>query len=256
MLQRYRDELVSLVRQGRTVYNDMDSSMKSSLKENRERSSSYSFMSREDKNAVYFLGRTVREEYQGWYTRADATVERLAPNRLAEFRGLYIQEGLDELVFHSFYSAEAENEALRILLMMQRQARILESAATMFESVLVDLRRIVQADLFDTELDKARELASSGYHRPAVVIAAVVLEKHLAEVAQKHNIDVSKIRPTINVLSNLLRDHGVIDNVPWRHIQQLADIRNLCAHASGREPTESEVTDMVNGVERLITNLS
>lgn len=237
------------------MYNDMHSNLESNFKKNCDRRSPFSYTSQEGENSIYFLGHAVREQYQGWYTKADIIVERLAPSRLAEFQGLYIMKRLDGLAFHSSESEEVENEAVRLLLMMERQTRILESAAVLFESVVSDLRRIVQAELFDSELDEARELANSGYHRAAVVVAAVVLEGHLTEVAKKHGIDVSKKRPTINVLNELLRDHGVIDNVPWRQIQHLADIRNLCAHASSREPTESEVSGMVSGVERLMATL-
>ena len=45
-------------------------------------------------------------------------------------------------MFHSFDSEEVEDEAVRLLLMMERQSRILESAAALLESVVADLRHI------------------------------------------------------------------------------------------------------------------
>ena len=62
------------------------------------------------------------------------------------------------------------------------QLKILESVRTRFDTSLFDIAQLVRADLFDSELDAARELAKNGFLRGAGAIAGVILERHLAQV--------------------------------------------------------------------------
>ncbi len=95
-----------------------------------------------------------------------------------------------------------------------------------FESSLFDIRQLVQADLFDSELDAARELAKSKFKRAAGAGAGVVLGRHLGQVCDSHSIKISKKSPVISDLNNALKDASVIDVPTWRFVQHLADIRN------------------------------
>jgi len=45
------------------------------------------------------------------------------------------------------------------------QIEILKSVQARFESSLFDVAQLVRADLFDSELDSARELAKNGFLR-------------------------------------------------------------------------------------------
>jgi hypothetical protein len=110
----------------------------------------------------------------------------------------------------------------------------------------------LQADLFDSEIETASVLAKSGYLRAAGAICGVVLEKHLHHVCGAHNIKLAKKNPTISDLIQLLKDGSVITVAQWRFIQSLADVRNICDHAKGREPTKVEISDLVTGVEKTL----
>jgi len=55
-----------------------------------------------------------------------------------------------------------------------------------------------------------------------------------------------------NILNQLLKDSGVIDTPMWRCIQHLGDLRNLCDHSEGREPSREEVNDLISGVTKVI----
>ena len=79
-----------------------------------------------------------------------------------------------------------------VVMKFQAQLMILESANVRFESLLFDIRQIVQADLFDSEIEIARELKGNGFLRPAGAVSGIVLEKHLAQVCQNHNIVIRK----------------------------------------------------------------
>ena len=125
-------------------------------------------------------------------------------------------------------------------LRLKTQLEILKSAEARFQSSLFDIRQLVRADLFDSELDACRELAAHGFLRAAGAIAGVILEKHLRQVIADHGIDVRKAEPTINDFNDQLKKAGVLDVPAWRQIQRLGDIRNLCGHSKHREPSSKK----------------
>jgi len=110
---------------------------------------------------------------------------------------------------------------------------------------------LVQADLFDSELEAAKELNKKGFVRGAGAIAGVVLEKHLAQVCENHNVKVSKKNPGINDYNQLLKDNEVIEVKDWRFIQHLADLRNLCDHDKKKEPKKEDIDELIDGVEKV-----
>jgi hypothetical protein len=133
----------------------------------------------------------------------------------------------------------------------RQQLAILASVKARFESSLFDIRQLVQADLFDSELDAAKELAKNKFTRAAGALAGVVLERHLAQACNNHGIKVTKKHPALGDLNNALKDAEVIDVPQWRSIQYLADIRNLCDHNKAKEPTAEQIDDLVAGVMKV-----
>ena len=138
---------------------------------------------------------------------------------------------------------------------MEQQLRILESAKQRFESSLFDIRQLVSADLFDSEILAAEALLKNNFLRAAGAVAGVVLEKHLIQVCENHAIKVTKKNPTISDLNDLLKNADVIDTPRWRANQHLADIRNLCDHNKTKEPTTDQVSDLVDGVAKVLKTL-
>jgi hypothetical protein len=117
------------------------------------------------------------------------------------------------------------------------------------------MRQLVQADLFDTELDSARELTKHGFRRGAGAIAGVVLEKHLAQVVSNHKIKISKQHPTISDLNDSLKAANILDVPTWRGIQRLGDLRNICDHNKQAEPTVTDVGELIDGVDKITKTL-
>jgi hypothetical protein len=138
---------------------------------------------------------------------------------------------------------------------MEQQLNILKSAQQRFTSSLFDIRQLVAADLFDSEIEAARALVKNKFLRAAGAIAGVVLEKHLAQVCENHAIKVTKKNPTIGDFNDLLKNADVIDTPRWRANQHLADIRNLCDHNKTKEPTEEQVQDLVDGVAKVLKTM-
>jgi hypothetical protein len=142
-----------------------------------------------------------------------------------------------------------------MMMRFDTQRAILGSAESRFKSSLFDIAQLVRADLFDSELDAARELTKHGFLRPAGAIAGVVIEKHLAQVCVNHGVPIKKKDPAINDFNEALKNASVVDIPAMRQIQRLADIRNLCDHNKHREPTKDEVIELVDGAEKLCKTL-
>lgn len=205
--------------------------------------------------------------YHRWYTESREVIKWLIPNRLDEFEKLYKPEKRKSIDSSSYtiqdwllgirapvdeFTGQKRFEDFGAAIMrFQNQLLILKSARARFESSLFDIKQLVQADLFDSELDAARELNKKGFTRGAGAIAGVVLEGHLAQVCENHNIKIRKKNPSINDYNQLLKDNEVIDIKDWRFIQHLADLRNLCDHKKKKEPTKEDIEELIKGVEKI-----
>ena len=117
-----------------------------------------------------------------------------------------------------------------------QQLSIVKTIRERFRSSLFDIRQLAQADLFDSELEAAKELAKNKFIRAAGAVAGVVLERHLKEVCGNHDVTIRRKNPQISDLNESLKGADVVDIPQWRFIQHLGDLRNLCAHDKKPEP--------------------
>lgn len=208
-----------------------------------------------------------KNNYQAWYSKSQTLIKQVMPGRLADFmsyfgspkerkeitfqnymirdylQGLEVTRGPEKHVIASGRAAIPE---------FQQQLYIVMAAKSMLNSTLMDLTSILQADLFDTEVEESEALAKAGHLRAAGVICGVVIEKHLYHVCEIHNISVRKRNPNISDFNQTLRDASVIEVPQWRYIQHLADIRNICGHKKEREPTKEEIDDLIVGTKKVL----
>jgi hypothetical protein len=210
-------------------------------------------------------------DYQAWYSEAQAVIKLLLPDRLNDFIRFYekpkatrkditfdnyvIEDYLHSLTVTRGWEKEVIVGRSAAIPKFQQQYNILKAVQSRFESSLFDIKQLVQADLFDSELESARELNKNKFFRAAGAIGGVVLEKHLAQVANNHNLNLSKQHPTINDFNELLKQNGILDIAQWRFIQHLGDIRNICDHNKKVEPTSQQVTDLIDGVDKITKTL-
>lgn len=208
-----------------------------------------------------------KSDYQAWYSEAQAVVKQVIPNRLDDlisyyeyprvrkdisFQNYMIKDYLQGLTITRYGGSEVVADSSAAIPEFTQQLNIVKAAKATLESSLMDLKAVLQADLFDTEIESAGALAKAGYLRAAGAICGVVLEKHLHHVCDIHNIKVAKKNPGISDLIQLLKDGNVITVAQWRFIQSLADIRNMCDHAKGREPTKDEIADLIVGTGKIL----
>lgn len=119
---------------------------------------------------------------------------------------------------------------------------------------LITFKQIVQAEVFDSELEQAKSLLESGYKNAAAVIAGVVLETAIKELCLNNGIGIERKRLT--QLSDDLAKAGVYNKLQQKQITALADIRNNAAHGDYDEFTKEDVERMIIDIERFLLNYS
>ncbi|MBC1193221.1 DUF4145 domain-containing protein [Microcystis aeruginosa BLCCF108] len=115
---------------------------------------------------------------------------------------------------------------------------------------LSSIKTLVQAEVFDSELEQANELFSSGYHTAAAVIAGVVLETALRELCDRSGIPHGKL----DKMNSELAKAGVYNKLNQKRITAIADIRNSAAHGKQDEFTVQDVSDMIKDVGRFLAD--
>ncbi|PJC56415.1 hypothetical protein CO026_00460, partial [Candidatus Kaiserbacteria bacterium CG_4_9_14_0_2_um_filter_41_32] len=110
-----------------------------------------------------------RDKYQHWYSESLVVIKLLLPDRIGDFVKLYekpkarksieygnyvIEDYLQNLVVTSGYGDRKVGPEAAIS-QFQQQLYILKSVQKRFESSLFDIRQLVQADVFDSELESA-----------------------------------------------------------------------------------------------------
>jgi hypothetical protein len=202
-----------------------------------------------------------KSTYEAWYSESLALLRQLLPDRVDNFISMYEKPKNRKHVLYGNYVIQDYMQGLTVgdrvgpdaaVPQYRQQLSILKAAAARFNSSLFEIKQLVQADLFDSELETARELQKHKFFRAAGAIAGVVLEKHLHQVCSDRGVKIAKKHPGINDLNEVLKSNSIVDIPQWRLISMLADIRNICDHNKQKEPTDTQVTDLIDGTEKIL----
>ena len=261
-LERYKHDLDNLIRTGRILQH----AFQHEYEQDRFTALAHEQLG---EGAQRFLDElpSFSQDYQLWYSEAKALVRQLLPDRLEDFTRYYERPKVArKQITYANYTIEDALNGLTVsghgpgpaaaLNAFDQQLQIVRSIESRFESSLFDIRQLAQADVFDSELEAAKELVKNRFLRAAGVVAGVVLERHLKEVCSRRNITIRKQRPQVSDLNNKLKDAGVIDTSQWRFNQHLGDLRNLCAHDGDLEPSLDQVNDLLVGVAKVTKTIS
>ena len=262
-IDRFRESLKALISRGDDLHNSMQySSRKEEFVERLQKI----IPDKGEQEAFLKALPDFHELYEPWYSEALVVVRQLLPDRTSNFISFYekpkarksIQYGnyvIQDYLQHLTTSDHWGNVAVGMsaaLPQFRQQLAILKAVRARFDSSLFEIRQLVQADIFDSEIDAARELLKNRFVRAAGAMVGVVLERHLRQVCDDHAVEVRSKHPTISTLNDLLKENSVIDVPQWRHISLLSDIRNLCDHSKTTEPTFEQVTDLLEGTNKVL----
>ncbi|HRG62257.1 MAG TPA: hypothetical protein PLP75_04450 [Burkholderiales bacterium] len=202
--------------------------------------------------------------YQEWYSKSISIIKLLLPERLDDFIRQYKIPENRSIINYSSYVIEDFLNGIRqkgvvtleaAIPKFTQQRAILKACYERFDSSLFDIKRLLQADLFDSELEAAKELINKGFYRAAGAIAGVVLESYFAQICESNNLKLPKKDPSINDYNEFLKKEEVITLTEYKHISMLATIRNQCVHNKSEEPTKNDVETLINGVAK-VTNIN
>ena len=112
---------------------------------------------------------------------------------------------------------------------------------------LFDVRRLVEAEVFDDFLGQAQHLLAKGYFQPAAVIAGAVLEDTLCKSCQRVGIPIST-KPKMDKMNADLAKAGEYNKLTQKRITAIADIRNSAAHGKWDEFSENDVQDAIKWI--------
>lgn len=203
--------------------------------------------------------------YHAWYNESLRLIKQLMPERLEDFIGLYVggnkRKSIDitnYTISDSLRGVEVTRgvdiviEPVDAMELFLQQLYIVKSLKACFESSLFNIKELLQADIFDSELDGAKELYKNGFYRAAGALCGVILERHFAEVCVAHSIKIKNTTPGISEFNDRLKEENVVDNKTYLLIQRLGSIRNLCDHNKKQEPTREDIDDLINGTDKVI----
>ena len=210
-----------------------------------------------------------KNNYQAWYSESIVLLKQLLPDRVLDFTKLYEKPKTrgKEITFENYVIEDALQGLIitrggekvvgidAAIPRFTQQLNIIKAINKRFESSLFDIKQLVQADLFDSELEAAKELNKKGFLRGAGAIAGVVLEKHLLQVCDNHDVKITKKNPSISDYNDKLKEAGTYETSSWRKIQHLGDLRNLCDHKKEKDPKTEDVDELIEGVERIIKTI-
>jgi HEPN domain-containing protein len=111
---------------------------------------------------------------------------------------------------------------------------------------------LIAGEIFDSVLEQAKYLVTSGYKDPAAILARVILEDALKRLARGEGIDdtlrASRINDELKAISKYSQPQ-------WRLIQAWLDIGNAAAHGKFDEYSREYVVKLLEGVGGFVASI-
>lgn len=192
---------------------------------------------------------TKHSEYSGSYDQVD---EIMLDEWKVKAKSLIVKAcGNDGEHIKAFVAAEKPRNFDDSYRRLKRVKPVFMAAKDDFQGgYLSSVKTLVQAELFDSELEQASELLTSGYKGPAAVVAGVVLETALKDLCTQNSIPHAKL----DKMNSDLAKAGLYNKLQQKKITALADIRNSAAHGDWGSFNEDEAKEMIRDVERFLSN--
>jgi hypothetical protein len=133
--------------------------------------------------------------------------------------------------------------------LLQEEIAVLRAAQNDYDGgYITKLSALVQAELFDSELEQATGLLNAGYKTPAAVVAGTVLETSLRELCTKAKLPHGKA----DKMNADLAKAGAYNSLIAKRVTALLAIRNSAAHGKSNEFNDGDVKSMIEEVQRFL----
>ena len=211
-----------------------------------------------------------KQAYYTWYATSCEVVHFLSPRRLEEFERFYdgnktIKKNGDLNVLtagitHYFQGlmTKKNHETTDFFTTFTSgflaQRNILKAIAENVDNVLFNLESEIQYGFSKSEIEVAKELQKNKHLREAGVIAGLVIEIHLKNVAKSRNIKLPK-NPQMKHYKEALKE-TFPDATIAKQIELCITIRNKCAHASDNPPTDDQINTIISSAEIIIARVN
>lgn len=113
---------------------------------------------------------------------------------------------------------------------------------------LTSYKSLIQAEVFENELEQAKELLNSGYISAAAVISGTVLETSLRELCDRASLPHGKL----DKMNADLVKNGAYNTIQQKQITAMAGIRNSAAHGKPDEFNKDDVSMMITNIESFL----
>ena len=201
------------------------------------------------------IQRDAVRQYQRWYNSSSHLIREYMPEKEREFvtnyENVHTSMGIiDILQLRSAWWVNSSHPITkRFLDAFEIQRSILLSLPDVAEIKEFNLRRLISADIAQTEIEQAEMLLASGFERAAGSIAGVALELHLKTLCDVNGVSYAP-KETIDPLATALYKAGILDITELKRIQFLASIRNKCSHPNS--VSQTEIHDLIEEVKKLM----
>lgn len=153
--------------------------------------------------------------------------------------------------FKSFEKAEKPQSYESTFDAFKRVKAVFFAAKEDYEGgYITSVKNLVQAEVFDSELEQATELLEAGYATAAAVIAGAVLETTLRNLCDANGIAHGKL----DKMNADLAKAGVHNALVQKNITALAATRNSAAHGKTGEFSKEDVKHMIAEINRYVSN--
>ena len=160
--------------------------------------------------------------------------------------------GVESQHFKNF-TAQQDGKGLTYSPVRKAQG-VLKAAVEDYErGYLIDLRKLVEAEVFDDFLEQANALLAAGYIGPAAVVAGCVLEDSLRKLVESKGLALAA-RPKLDLMNADLAKTGVYSKLIQKRITAIADIRNNAAHGKWDQFKKEDVNDALLWIRGFITD--
>ena len=127
---------------------------------------------------------------------------------------------------------------------------------------LTTTKGLISAEIFSDFLEMAQHLLDEGYKDPAAVMAGSVLEEHLRQLCQKHDISTEITRQgrpqpkKADALNADLTKKQVYHRLDQKNVTSWLDLRNKAAHGKYQEYTEKQVSLMLQSLSDFMVRVT